>query len=216
MDSRLRPRDRQLSERVAAVDEETGVSCRDRCDPTQRQLTGLTVTTVERANTHREDDVVRLFAFGQSEMLDRYVSDAHATGGNEVGASGPGLPNRRGGPIDRQDMTAREPRRDRASRRTRAAADLEHARVWAQWERVHDGRQPERQRCRHTSTVHGALLALAGRRLSHCGALVSEQDRAAAEDDEPPGTNGSGPVRSLGPPTTMSVVSRSLASEWQS
>lgn len=100
------------------------------------------MATVERANTHGEDDVVWLFAVRQSEVFDRDVSDAHAARGNEVGGSGPGLRNRRGGPIDREDVTAREPRRDRASRRTGAAADLKDARVRAEWERVHDGRQP--------------------------------------------------------------------------
>lgn len=138
----LWPGDRQLSERVAAVDKETSASCRDRCDPTQRQFTGLRVATVERADTHGEDDVVRLFAVCQSEVFDRDVSDAHAARGNELGGSGPSLRNGRGGPIDREDVTAREPRRDRASRRTWAATDLKDARVWAQWERVHDGRQP--------------------------------------------------------------------------
>jgi hypothetical protein len=75
-------------------------------------------------------------------VFDRDLSDAHAALGHELGGSGPGLRNRRGGPIDREDVTAREPCRDRASRRTRAATDLKDARIWAKWERVHDGRQP--------------------------------------------------------------------------
>jgi adenylate kinase family enzyme len=107
------------------------------------------VTTVECADAHREDDLVRLLAVRQSEMFDRDVSDAHAARGNELSGSVPRLRNRRDGPIDRQDVTAREPRCDRASRRTRPAPDLEDARVRAQRERLHDGRQPGRQRCRH-------------------------------------------------------------------
>ena len=103
--------------------------CRDRSDPTQRLITGLRVTTVKRADTHGEDEVIRPFAVRQSKIFDRDVSHAHAARGNEVSRSDPGLRNCRGGPIDRQDVAATEPRRHRASRRTRAAADLEDARV---------------------------------------------------------------------------------------
>ncbi len=88
------------------------------------------------------------------------LSDAHAARGDEVGGSGPGLRNGRG-------QTDRSSGCDRSLGRAaiaRAAAcgpqptSTRTRRVRAHRERVHHGRQPGAQWCRHTSTVPVALL----------------------------------------------------------
>jgi hypothetical protein len=71
-------REGQFAEWVASVHEQASVLCRDRSDPTERQLTGPWVAAIKRADSHGEDQVVRLFAGFQSEVFGRDVANAHA------------------------------------------------------------------------------------------------------------------------------------------
>jgi hypothetical protein len=100
-------RDRQLSERIAAVDEQARVGRRRHRDPPQGDLTGLRVATVEGADADGEDDVVRVFVSLERERFDAGLPDAQAPRLDQIGTTGSRLSDRGSGPIDRENVTGR-------------------------------------------------------------------------------------------------------------
>jgi hypothetical protein len=148
-----------------AVDEEPGAGCCRLGDPLQSPLASLRVTTVERADSDGEHDVVWLFIGLQDEVFDRNLTDAHASRGDLLGRGGSGLGDGRGGPVDGQDVAGNEPRGDRSCRRAGPAADLKDARVRRERERVRDRRKAGRQTGRHEPESTDRLTLL-GRRPS--------------------------------------------------
>jgi hypothetical protein len=86
-------RNRQLTKRIATVDEQSGANRRRHGDALQRPLTRVGVTTVERPDPDGEDDVVRLIVGSQDKILDRGLADAHTARSDLLGGGGAGLRN---------------------------------------------------------------------------------------------------------------------------
>ncbi|HYX87557.1 MAG TPA: hypothetical protein VE777_21505 [Gaiellales bacterium] len=121
--------DRQLAERITAVDEQPGAGSGGHGDAVESLLANLRVTTIKGADPDGEDKVVWLFVRLQLEIFDCDVADAHAARRDFVGRGGFGLRDRRAGPVDAEDVAGHEPGRDGSCRRAGPAPDLEHAGV---------------------------------------------------------------------------------------
>src|ERR687891_2352859 len=69
-----------LAQRVAAVDEQPSVRHEGRSDPSTRLLAGLRMPPVERADAHREYEIVGSLAGEQGKVLRGHAPHAHPSG----------------------------------------------------------------------------------------------------------------------------------------
>ena len=122
--------DRQLAERIAAVDEQPGIIGGCHSDAVQSPFACLRVTTIEGADSDGEDKIVWFFARLQDEVFDREVANAPAAGRDFVGRGGFGLCDGRAGAVDPQYVAGTEPRCNSPCRCAGPAPNLEHAGVW--------------------------------------------------------------------------------------
>ena len=79
------------------------------------------MATVEGADAHGEHEVVRVFLSLERELFDPGSPDAQAPRLDQLGTTGSRLCDRGSGPIDRENVTGGQPRRDRACGRARSA-----------------------------------------------------------------------------------------------
>jgi hypothetical protein len=99
---------------------------------------------VQRADSHREGQVVRFLAGQQLKLLGR--GELHAQSprvdlGSRV-ALGEGHTAR--GSVDHEDVAVPDPGGDGTGRRSRSAADLQDPHPGSKRQRIHDRREPSR------------------------------------------------------------------------
>src|SRR5690606_5085430 len=131
------PRELDLAQRVAAVNEQTAISFQRTCDPTERPLFDLGVPSVERPDAGGEGEVERLFTGLELEVLDRDSTKAEAARLDLRRARCLSLCYGPGGSVDREHVAVADAARDLAGGRSGTAADLEDPDPGPQREGVH-------------------------------------------------------------------------------
>lgn len=120
------------------------------------------MTSIERADPDRERDVEEVFTGFEDEVLGRNVPDAHPPGGNLGSAVGAHLRDGPGRSVDRQDVARGESSGHRSGRRSRTTADLQHAGIRLQRQRIHDSSKSRRQRRGHRAVPDSVLRPQVG------------------------------------------------------
>ncbi len=74
----------EFTEGVAAVDEEAASGDDRASESFQRPRLSMWVSTVQRANSYREREVIALLVRCEHEFFARHVADAEDTGGDQI------------------------------------------------------------------------------------------------------------------------------------
>ena len=132
-----------LTEWVAAVDEEDAAGLKRGLDGGAGENAGFGVATVQRTDPDGDGQIEAFFALGESKCLGGRLPKGEHAVGDLVGGTSLGLIDSGGGAVDGEDEApALQPERNLPRHGAGTATDLEHAHTRPQWQGVHDLTKP--------------------------------------------------------------------------